>query len=67
VPENLIVPEGNRAFFIAHAVGTQDYICLAAGQAWTFIGPQATSPPAKSNGRKLSISIWSSPRPTRLV
>jgi hypothetical protein len=42
VPANLEVPEGNRAFLIAHAVGTQNYICLAAGQAWTFIGPQAT-------------------------
>jgi hypothetical protein len=27
---------------MAHAIGTQNYICLAAGQPWTFIGPQAT-------------------------
>jgi hypothetical protein len=42
VPENLEVEEGHRPFFVAHATGTQNYICLAAGQAWTFIGPQAT-------------------------
>ena len=42
VPANLEVPEGNRAVRIAHAVGTQNYICLLAGQPWTFIGPQAT-------------------------
>lgn len=42
VPANLEVPEGNRAFRMMHAVGTQNYICLVAGQAWTFVGPQAT-------------------------
>jgi hypothetical protein len=42
VPSNLEVPEGNRAFLMAHAVGTQNYICLGAGQSCTFIGPQAT-------------------------
>ena len=41
VPSNLEVPEGNKAFRMWHATGTQNYICLAAGQAWTFIGPQA--------------------------
>jgi hypothetical protein len=42
VPANLEVPQGHRAVRIAHAFGTQNYICLVAGQAWTFIGPQAT-------------------------
>jgi Protein of unknown function (DUF3455) len=42
VPSNLEVPEGNKAYRVWHATGTQNYICLAAGQAWTFIGPQAT-------------------------
>jgi hypothetical protein len=42
VPSNLEAPEGNRAFLISHAVGTQNYICLGAGQPWTFLGPQAT-------------------------
>jgi hypothetical protein len=42
VPAALEVPEGNVAVRIAHAFGTQNYICLGAGQNWTFIGPQAT-------------------------
>jgi len=44
VPANLQVPEGNIAFLVGHATGTQDYICLptATGFAWTFFGPQAT-------------------------
>ena len=42
VPSNLEVPAGNKAFRMWHATGTQNYICLVAGQAWTFIGPQAT-------------------------
>jgi hypothetical protein len=42
VPANLEVPEGHKPFRMMHAVGTQNYICLAAGAAWTFIGPQAT-------------------------
>jgi hypothetical protein len=44
VPGNLNVPDGNRAFLIAHAYGTQNYLCLPSGSgfAWTFFGPQAT-------------------------
>ena len=42
VPANLEVPAGHKPFRMWHATGTQNYICLAAGQAWTFIGPQAT-------------------------
>jgi hypothetical protein len=42
VPAGLEVPEGNRPFLISHGVGTQNYICLVAGQPWTFLGPQAT-------------------------
>lgn len=42
VPANLEVPAGQKPFRMWHATGTQNYICLAAGQAWTFIGPQAT-------------------------
>jgi Protein of unknown function (DUF3455) len=40
VPNNIKVPDGNRAFLEGHAVGTQNYICLPSG--WTFFGPQAT-------------------------
>lgn len=44
VPANLEVPAGNEAYLIAHATGTQNYICLPSGNqmAWTFLGPQAT-------------------------
>ena len=41
VPPNLQVPAGHKVFFVGHAVGTQQYICLSPG-AWTFFGPQAT-------------------------
>src|SRR4029079_9298294 len=46
VPADLRVPEGNRAFLVMHAIGTQNYICLtrpsAPGLGWTLTGPQAT-------------------------
>ena len=42
VPAGLEAPEGQRAVRIAHAAGTQNYICLGAALPWTFIGPQAT-------------------------
>ena len=42
VPTELEAPEGSRLFPTLHAVGTQNYVCLAAGQPWTFVGPQAT-------------------------
>ena len=44
VPANLTVPEGHRAFVMAHAEGTQNYICLPSGKgmSWSFLGPQAT-------------------------
>jgi len=46
VPTDLEVPEGNKLFFVGHAFGTQNYICLPsatapAGVAWTLVGPQA--------------------------
>jgi Protein of unknown function (DUF3455) len=45
VPTDLQVPEGHRLFFVGHAFGTQNYICLpattATGVAWTLFGPQA--------------------------
>jgi len=44
VPPNLAAPVGTTAFLIAHARGTQNYVCLATatGVSWTFFGPQAT-------------------------
>jgi hypothetical protein len=41
VPPDLQVPQGNKAFLVGHAVGTQNYACTAPG-AWSFVGPQAT-------------------------
>jgi hypothetical protein len=46
VPSNLEVPPGHVAFHVAHALGTQNYLCLpqasGSGLAWAFVGPQAT-------------------------
>ena len=44
VPLAIEAPARHFLFFKAHAVGTQNYICLpaAAGFAWKPIGPQAT-------------------------
>ena len=44
VPDNLMVPAGNRLFIVGHAEGTQNYICLPSGTAfkWVQFGPQAT-------------------------
>jgi hypothetical protein len=42
-PGSIAVPAGNRAFLIAHALGTQNYMCLPgpSGIVWAPIGPQA--------------------------
>jgi hypothetical protein len=44
VPANLEVEEGHRPFLMAHASGTQNYMCLPQGTAfaWVHQGPQAT-------------------------
>jgi hypothetical protein len=42
VPSIIQVPAGNQPFRVAHAAGTQDYVCLATGWASTAYGPQAT-------------------------
>jgi len=47
VPSGLEMEVGWNPFFVAHAVGTQNYICAPAntpsGVDWLFIGPQATA------------------------
>ena len=54
LPANL-VPEGATPYLRTHAVGTQNYVCVATGSglAWRFAGPQATllSPCAASSSR----------------
>src|SRR5262245_51838905 len=44
VPANIQVPPGAKAFFVGHAVGTQNYICLPSGAGFKFLlfTPQAT-------------------------
>jgi Protein of unknown function (DUF3455) len=42
VPSIIQVPAGNQPFRVAHAVGTQDYVCLSTGWASASYGPQAT-------------------------
>ena len=44
VPANLDVPQGNAAFLVSHATGSQNYVCqlTTGGFAWAFFGPQAT-------------------------
>lgn len=44
VPGKLAAPAGYRPYELVHAEGTQNYICLPAGEGftWTFLGPQAT-------------------------
>lgn len=44
VPADIEVGAGFSLFFRAHAVGTQNYMCLPSGAsfAWAPIGPQAT-------------------------
>jgi hypothetical protein len=46
-PANIQAPADQRAFLIAHAIGTQNYMCLPSATApgsivWTPVGPQAT-------------------------
>lgn len=63
VPSNLQVPAGQQAFLIAHAQGTQNYICLPSGPraAWAFLGPQATLFDA---GGEQVVTHYLSPNPT---
>jgi len=46
VPPGLEVPEGNEAFRVGHAFGTQNYVCLPADSighvAFTLFTPEAT-------------------------
>lgn len=44
MPAKLEAPAGFTVFFKAHALGTQNYVCLpaATGVAWKFVAPEAT-------------------------
>ena len=75
VPTTIRVPAGHSVFFAGHAIGTQNFICLATGAAvaWRFTGPQATLflPLGKSVSLQLTTHFLSAnpaegglPRPT---
>jgi hypothetical protein len=44
VPDKIRVESGNRVFFVGHAFGTQNYVCLptASGVAFQLFTPEAT-------------------------
>ncbi len=46
VPADIVVSTEHKPFLIAHAVGTQNYVCLPSSGptpfAWILFGPQAT-------------------------
>jgi Protein of unknown function (DUF3455) len=41
VPGNLQVEDGNKAFLIAHASGTQNYVCLPSATGFAYVAPGA--------------------------
>jgi hypothetical protein len=59
VPANLVVPEGQEAYYAGHASGWQAYVCMPSG--WTFYGPQATL--FDENGDQIATH-YLSPNPT---
>lgn len=63
LPPNIETPAGHRPFLVAHAVGTQNYLCAPSGSAvtWTFIGPQATL--FKANAHQI-VTHFLSPNPS---
>ncbi|HSP98706.1 MAG TPA: DUF3455 domain-containing protein [Candidatus Dormibacteraeota bacterium] len=74
VPDKLKVEEGNTAFLVGHATGTQNYICLpcpnpttpatqcpdASGFAWLLFTPEAT---LFTDNDKQVITHFFSPNP----
>jgi hypothetical protein len=47
IPDNLVLPDGNHPYFVGHATGTQNYVCLpsaasATGVAYALFTPEAT-------------------------
>jgi uncharacterized protein DUF3455 len=63
VPAEIAVPAGNHAFFKGHAVGTQNYVCLPAGNgfAWMLQTPQAT---LFDDGNRPVTTHYFSPNPS---
>jgi hypothetical protein len=44
VPDRIKVEDGNEAFLVGHATGSQNYVCLPSGTgfAWSLFTPEAT-------------------------
>jgi hypothetical protein len=59
VPNELRVPAGNRVFFVGHAVGTQNYVCLPSetGLSFVLFTPQATL--SGDNGQQVATHYFS--------
>ncbi len=62
VPDTLKVPEGNDAFLIGHAFGSQDYVCAASGSGVAFV---LTTPEAVlfDNPARRVVNHFFSPNP----
>src|SRR5436190_22611326 len=62
VPGTLEVPEGNEAFLIGHAFGSQDYVCAASGSGAAFV---LTTPEAVlfDNPARRVVNHFFSPNP----
>jgi hypothetical protein len=62
VPGKLQVPEGNEAFLIGHAFGSQDYVCAASGSGVAFV---LTTPEAVlfDNPARRVVNHFFSPNP----
>src|SRR6185436_19167383 len=63
VPAKIQVPEGNKAFLVGHALGTQNYICLPSGAGFKFVlfTPEATL--FQRHGKQI-ITHFFSPNPS---
>ena len=64
VPPDLKVDDGNHAFLVGHAIGTQNYVCApsATGVAYVLFTPEATL--YNDDGDQL-ITHFFSPNPER--
>ena len=62
VPDTLNPPQGNEAFLIGHAFGSQDYVCAASGSGVAFV---LTTPEAVlfNNPAHRIINHFFSPNP----
>src|SRR3954468_24263841 len=62
VPGTLQPPEGNEAFLIGHAFGSQDYVCVASGSGVAFV---LTTPEAVlfDNPARRVVNHFFSPNP----